>query len=106
MIMYIIRKIFNIYMYIKGYKYIIDPATNIRVWIKYNKLDNIPLVFLHGFGIGILPYINKINNLSYTRTIIIPEIPNISYDLYKMPPPSINTIIDVIYDILLRPTNI
>lgn len=102
MIMYIIRKIFNIYMYIKGYKYIIDPATNIRVWIKYNKLDNIPLVFLHGFGIGILPYINKINNLSYTRTIIIPEIPNISYDLYKMPPPSINTIIDVIYDILLK----
>ena len=101
-IMYIIRKIFNIYMYIKGYKYIIDPATNIKVWIKYNKLDNIPLVFLHGFGMGILPYINKINNLSYNRTIIIPEIPNMSYDLYKMPPPSIDTIINVIYDILLK----
>jgi hypothetical protein len=102
MIMYIIRKIFNIYMRIKGYTYIIDPATNIKVWIKYNKLDNIPLVFLHGFGMGILPYINKINNLSHNRTIIIPEIPNMSYDLYKMPPPSINTTIDVIYDILLK----
>ena len=102
MIMYIIRKIFNIYMRIKGYTYIIDSATNIRVWIKYNKIHTIPLVFIHGFGMGILPYITKINNLSHTRTIIIPEIPNISYDLYKMPPPSIDNIINVIYDILLK----
>jgi len=104
MILYTIRKIFNIYMYNIGYINIIDPSTRIRVWIKYNKKNKyiIPLVFLHGFGFGIVPYISKINKLSHNRTIIIPEIPNISYDFYKNHPPSINNIIYVLHDILLK----
>ena len=104
--MYIVRKVFNLYMYMIGFSYIIDPSTNLRVWIRYNKcsksLDQLPLVFIHGFGFGIMPYIFKIKRLSVNRTLIVPEFPNISYDLYKFPPPPADKIVLSLHDILLK----
>lgn len=103
--MYFIRKVFNFYMYTSGFTNIIDPSTRLRIWVKYNKnaVNKTPLVFIHGFGLGIVPYVNKIRKLSVDRTLILPELPNISYDLYTAaPPPSADNIADALYDILVK----
>jgi hypothetical protein len=102
--MYLIRRAFNCYMYMSGFTSIIDPSTRLRVWVKYNKnaVNKIPLVFIHGHGLGIVPYIGKIRRLSADRTIILPEIPNMSFDLYKFPPPSADNICDALYDVLVK----
>jgi len=103
--MYFIRRAFNCYMYTLGFTNIIAPSTKLRVWVKHNKkaVNKIPLVFIHGFGVGIVPYINKIRKLSADRTLILPELPNISYDLYTAaPPPSADNIADALYDILIK----
>ena len=50
-----------------------------------------------------MPYIRKILRLSIDRrTVIVPELPNISYDLYKFPPPSPGMISTSLYNILLQ----
>jgi hypothetical protein len=88
-----------------GFTNIVDPSTQLRVWIKHNKdaSNKIPLVFIHGIGLGIVPYIGKICQLSIDRRIIlVPEIPNISYDLYKFPPPSNDKITKSLYNILIK----
>lgn len=102
--MYFIRRAFNCYMYTLGFTSIIDPSTRLRLWVRYNKnaVNKTPLVFIHGFGVGIVQYINKIRKLSANRTLILPELPNISYDLYKFPPPSADNICDALYDILVK----
>jgi hypothetical protein len=102
---YIIRIVFNFYMYMIGFTYIIDSTTQLRVWIKYNKAaDNkTPLVFFHGLGFGIIPYISKILQFSVDRkTLILPEYPNFSYDLYKFPPPSNDNIVSSLYNTLVK----
>lgn len=112
--MYLIRRVANFYMYMIGFTNIIDPSTQLRVWIKYNKsavnksavnkstVNKTPLVFIHGLGCGITLYLWKIFRLSTDRgTIIVPELPNISYDLYKFPPPSNESIVSAFYNILI-----
>ena len=103
-IMYFIRRAFNFYMYTLGFTNIIDPSTQLRVWIKYNSCaDNkVPVVLFHGLGFGIMPYIGKIRQLSTSRTLILPEYPNISHDLYKFPPPSNDTIVSSLYNTLIK----
>jgi len=62
-----------------------------------------PLVFIHGLGFGIMQYIRKIQRLSVDRrTVIVPELPNISYDLYKFPPPSNENLVTSLYNILSK----
>lgn len=104
-LMYAIRKVFNYYMYTLGFTNIIEPITNLRVWIKYNNsaTNDIPLVFIHGIGFGIIPYISKIRKLSVDRKmLIVPELPNLSYDLYKFPPPSNESIVVSLYNTLVK----
>ena len=102
--MYLIRRVFNFYMYTLGFTNIIDPATQLRVWIKHQPVatNKTPLVFIHGVGLGIVPYIGKIRKLSTDRTLIVPELPNMSYDLYKFPPPSNDTLVASLYNILIK----
>ena len=103
--MYFIRRCFNFYMYTLGFTNIVDPHLNLRVWIKHNSVgtNKMPLVFIHGFGFGIMPYIRKILRLSVDRrTVIVPEFPNISYDLYKFPPPSSDNLSTSLYNILIK----
>jgi len=101
--LYILRKLANFYMYMLGFSKIIDPKTQLRVWIKYNKVasNKTPLVFIHGLGIGIVLYLLKIPTLSADRTLILPELPNISFDLYKYPVPTAEELVSSFYDILI-----
>ena len=104
-LMYLVRRVFNFYMYTLGFTNIIDPRLNLRVWIKHNSgaTNKMPLVFIHGLGFGIMPYIRKIQRLSVDRrTVIVPELPNISYDLYKFPPPSNENLVTSLYNILSK----
>jgi hypothetical protein len=104
LLMYLIRRLTHFYMRMLGFTYIIDVPTQLRVWIKTNKgaVNKTPLVFIHGLGFGIVLYLFKIPMLSADReTVIIPELPNISYDLYKFPPVPIETIVSAFYDILV-----
>jgi hypothetical protein len=92
-------------MYKLGFTNIIDPRLNLRVWIKYNSgaTNKTPLVFIHGVGCGIIPYISKIQELSMDRrTLLVLELPNISYDLYKFPPPSHDELVTSLYNILVK----
>jgi hypothetical protein len=53
--------------------------TNVNYWYKINsKSEHTPIMFIHGFGIGIIPYLSYIINLSKSGTIICPVLPNIS----------------------------
>ena len=102
---YFVRRAFNFYMYTLGFTNIIDPQLNLRVWIRENNgaTNKMPLVFIHGVGCGIIPYINKIQRLSVDRrTVIVPELPNISYDLYKFPPPSNDELVTSLYNTLSK----
>lgn len=103
-LMYFVRRVFNYYMYTLGFTNIIDPTTNLRLWIKYNNTveNKTPLVFIHGVGLGIIPYIGKICQLSINRILIVPELPNMSYDLYKFPPPSNESIVVSLYNTLVK----
>lgn len=103
-LMYFVRRVFNYYMYTLGFTNIIDPTTNLRLWIKYNNTveNKTPLVFIHGLGLGIIPYIGKICRLSINRILIVPELPNMSYDLYKFPPPSNDSIVVSLYNTLVK----
>jgi len=103
--MYLVRRVFNCYMYRLGFTNIVDPSTQLRVWIKHNSVgtNEMPFVFIHGFGFGIMPYIHKIQRLTVDRRIVIvPEFPNISYDLYKFPPPSSDKLSTSLYNILTK----
>jgi pimeloyl-ACP methyl ester carboxylesterase len=104
LLMYLIRRLANFYMRMLGFTNITDVPTQLRVWIKTNKnaVNKTPLIFIHGLGFGIVLYLFKIPMLSVDReTVIIPELPNISYDLYKFPPVPIETIVSAFYDILV-----
>ena len=103
LLMYLIRRLANFYMRRLGFMPIIDPSTQLTVWIKYNKsaVNKTPLVFIHGLGFGIILYLWKIYTLSSDRTLILPELPNISYDLYKFPPPPADKFVSAFYKILI-----
>ena len=103
-LMYLIRRVFNFYMYRLGFTNIIDPATQLRVWIKHQPAatNKVPLVFIHGLGFGIVLYLWKIRQLSTDRTLIVPELPNVSYDLYTDVQPSADNIVVALYDVLIR----
>ena len=62
-----------------GFKTYYSSSTNLIYLYKINKKsDKIPVMFIHGFGIGIIPYINNIIEISKDTTIICPILPNIS----------------------------
>jgi pimeloyl-ACP methyl ester carboxylesterase len=103
-LMFWIRIVVNYYIYRLGFTNIIDPATQLRVWIKHQPAatNKVPLVFIHGLGFGIVLYLWKIRSLSADRTLILPELPNVSYDLYTDVKPSADNIVVALYDVLIR----
>ena len=104
LLMYLIRRLTNFYMRRLGFMPIIDLRTQLTIWIKYNNsaVNKTPLVFIHGLGFGIVLYLFKIPTLFADReTVILPEFPNISYDLYKFPPPPADILVSAFYKILI-----
>ena len=67
-------------MRFNGFKSYYSSKTNINYWYKLNsKKTNLnPLMFIHGLGIGIIPYISYLIKLSKETTVICPVLPNIS----------------------------
>ena len=76
---YTIRFISEIVLLFNGFKTYYSSSTNLIYLYKVNNdSDKIPVMFIHGFGIGIIPYINNIIEISKDTTIICPILPNIS----------------------------
>lgn len=77
-ILVIIRIYYEFILKINKFNYYYSNTTNINYWYKINDSSNTPVIFIHGFGIGIIPYLNFILNISKDCTIICPVLPNIS----------------------------
>lgn len=82
---YTLRLLSEMILIYNGFKTYYSTSTNLIYLYKVNsKSKKIPIMFIHGFGIGIIPYIKNILNLSKEATIICPILPNIS-NLYFHP---------------------
>ncbi|VVU94962.1 hypothetical protein CPAV1605_687 [seawater metagenome] len=80
-IMTIIKLYSEIKLKMNGFTKYYSKQTNICYWSnKYQKntSNNIPLFFLHGLGIGIIPYLDFIIDMAKDRLVICPVLPNIS----------------------------
>ena len=82
----IVVNVFHYYMlFLKKYEFYKCNKSNISYLYKNNnKKENV--LFIHGFGIGYIPYIKKINYICEQYNIIILIIPNISGYYYGMMP--------------------
>ena len=65
-----LRIICELIMRFNGFKSYYSSKTNINYWYKLNsKKTNLnPLMFIHGFGVGIIPYISYLIKLSKETT--------------------------------------
>jgi hypothetical protein len=76
---YSIRLISELILVYNGFKTYYSSTTNLIYLYKVKEESSkIPIMFIHGFGIGIIPYIRNIIRLSKETTIICPILPNIS----------------------------
>ena len=73
----VFRLLGNIKLKLKGYK--IDRNDGINIYYRI-KDDSKPILFFHGLGVGIMPYIDF---LPEDKNIIAPEMPNISNSNFK-----------------------
>jgi len=58
-----------------------DSRDTVTTWTKQRRSGREPIVFLHGVGLGILPYLHFIRSLLHSckdRTIIVVEMPHVS----------------------------
>jgi hypothetical protein len=79
LIMFSIKLYSEIKLKYNGFTKYYSKKTNICYWSnKSASPNNIPLIFLHGLGIGIIPYLDFIINMSHDRIVICPVLPNIS----------------------------
>ncbi|KAG0319566.1 hypothetical protein BG000_003834 [Podila horticola] len=65
---------------------IIDPATDLSYWHRTpaNPKNKVPLVFIHGIGIGPAQYVHWVAALTtISRPIILVEVPYVSNKLFK-----------------------
>lgn len=69
---------------LKGYR--LDEMKGVRVWSKGGK-DNPTVLFLHGFGFGVLPYSSVLDRLVRDGyRVMAPEFPGICYNGVKAIP--------------------
>ncbi|KAG0060649.1 hypothetical protein BGZ89_012081 [Linnemannia elongata] len=64
----------------------VDPSTDLNYWCRapVNPDNKVPLVFLHGIGVGLVQYIHWVIALStISRPIIMVEVPYVSNKLIK-----------------------
>ncbi|KAF9130375.1 hypothetical protein BGW39_003124 [Mortierella sp. 14UC] len=65
---------------------VVDPSTDLNYWYyaPINPDNKVPLVFLHGIGVGLIQYIHWVVALStISRPIIMVEVPYVSNKLIK-----------------------
>jgi hypothetical protein len=73
-----LKQIFNLYMRYLGYDIYYDNITHIKIIGKKTYNKNSPYyLFIHGFGIGLIPYYKFISKFKEMNLILI-EIPNIT----------------------------
>jgi hypothetical protein len=76
---YSVKFLSELKLKLNGFKKYYSPKTNICYWYKIKKdSKSDPLMFFHGLGIGIIPYLNFIIEMSNNITVICPVLPNIS----------------------------
>ena len=76
-----IHYVYRLFLQKKGF--VCSVHSDIIIW-KYSHPTSTlkPVVFFHGFGLGIIPYTEFLLSLTKTRTVICPELPNISQNKY------------------------
>lgn len=85
-----------VYFYLRYYSFTYDRSKNNILYVKYkHKTAKTTVYFVHGFGIGIGPYLELLIDLSKSHNLIIPILPNISnmdllVDFFKKP--GVNTL--------------
>jgi len=78
-ILFILTRIYSEFILRKNnFKSYYSPLTNINYWYKLKEKSETPVIFFHGFGIGIIPYINYLIKLAENTSVICPVLPNIS----------------------------
>lgn len=77
-----------------GFKYT-ELDKNILIYTKPSNRDNI-VIFFHGLGFGLIPYISFLNKLTKCGTLISVELPNISKNKTYYPNPTHHEIIKII----------
>jgi pimeloyl-ACP methyl ester carboxylesterase len=88
-IKFLVRKCFNIYLYNIGFKKYRDPNGYV-IWHRINNnASETPLVLFHCSIAGVMTYSRIINLLIKDRTVILPEVPGISWDNHVTCPPGI-----------------
>lgn len=79
----ITMNLFHLYMrYLLKFKYKICDNSKIGYFYKENVVSKDNLIFIHGFGLGYIPYIKKIIELDKKFNLIIMVLPNISSYTY------------------------
>lgn len=68
---------------LNGFDKYYSYQTNICYWSNFNKpnikiTNKVPVMFIHGLGVGIIPYLNFIFTIGKNRNVICPVLPNIS----------------------------
>ncbi|KAG0196380.1 hypothetical protein BGX28_010222 [Mortierella sp. GBA30] len=64
----------------------VDPSTDLSYWYRspINPDNKVPLVFIHGIGVGLVQYIHWVVALTtISRPIIMIEVPYVSNNLFK-----------------------
>ncbi|KAF9908176.1 hypothetical protein EC991_010197 [Linnemannia zychae] len=70
----------------RTHQHVVDPSTDLNYWYRapVNPDNKVPLVFLHGIGVGLVQYIHWVIALStISRPIIMVEVPYVSNKLIK-----------------------
>lgn len=79
----IIMNVFHYYMTCKlNFKYVVCNNSKIGFLYKERNINKKDLMFIHGFGLGYIPYFNKLLKLNEKFNLIIMILPNISSYTY------------------------
>jgi hypothetical protein len=74
---------FHYYMiFIMKFKYKVSPKSKIGYLYKNRDLNKKDLIFIHGFGLGYIPYIRRLLKLDKQFNLVIMILPNISSYTY------------------------
>lgn len=86
---YVIRKFYDYKLHKAGFKRV-QQSNGLVLWYKESDKQNAS-IFFHCSIAGAIPYIKFLKNIR--GTVIIPEVPGISWQNYTNTPPSLNQIV-------------
>lgn len=96
--LYFIQYILQLYFLCKKFTYIYDNSSGMYVYtFQHPTTIKQPILFLHGYGFGVIPYLTIIDLLCREYTVIIPEFPSYFNEI------NIENICETIYSVIHEP---